>query len=62
MIQLILASPFWEDPAAALIEGEDREEVARICVEALLAADYDVRVREGEELLTWEEYLEERDA
>lgn len=53
MIQLTLASPFWEDPAEASISGEDEEEVTRICVEALLAAGYDVQVREDDELVPW---------
>jgi hypothetical protein len=56
MIQLELASPFWEDPATLSAEGEDEDAVARICITALVLAGYDVQVRQGEELVPWEEY------
>ena len=51
MIQLILASPFWEDPANLAADGEDEEAVIAICVRALQAEGYDIRVRDddGEE-------------
>lgn len=60
MIQLDLTSPFWEDPAILSAAGEDHEAVIRICVEALLAAGYDVSVRDADgQTMTWDEYLEE---
>jgi len=60
MIQLELASPFWEDPATLSAEGEDEDAVARICITALVLAGYDVQVRQDEDLIPWEEYDPER--
>ena len=63
MIQLSLASPFWEDPATLSADGEDEDAVARICIAALLQAGYDVKVEQDGELVPWEEYdPEEKDA
>jgi len=56
MIQLILASPFWEDPATLLADGECEDAVVRICITALVTAGYDVQIQDGEETIPWEEY------
>ncbi len=53
---LVLTSPFWEDPSEAAISGEDEDAVTQICVQALLAAGYDVKVREdGGDDVPWGE-------
>jgi len=63
MIILELASPFWEDPSTLSAAGEDEDTVTRICITALVLAGYDVQVRQGDELVPWEEYdPEARDA
>jgi len=57
MIQLVLASPFWEDPASLTADGEDEDAVIRICITALVTAGYDVQIQqEGGETIPWEEY------
>jgi len=57
MIQLVLASPFWEDPASLSADGEDEDAVIRICITALVTAGYDVQIfQEGGETVPWEEY------
>lgn len=57
MIQLILASPFWEDPSSVSVEGHDEAAVLNICITALLAAGYDVQVQEEDgTIVPWDEY------
>lgn len=57
MIQLSLASPFWEDPAELSASGEDEDAVAQICIAALVSAGYDVQVRDEDgELVSLDEY------
>ena len=56
MIQLELASCFWEDPATLVADGKDEDAVVRICIMALLAAGYDVQINQDGELVSWEEY------
>jgi hypothetical protein len=55
MIQLLLTSPFWEDPATLSTDGEDEEAVLAICVTALREAGYDIQIRdESGELVQYE--------
>lgn len=62
MTQLILASPFWEDPSSVSVEGHDEAAVLNICITALLAAGYDVQVRDEDgDLIPWDEFDPEAD-
>jgi len=57
MIQLQLTSPFWEDQATLSTDGPDEDAVLNICITALLAAGYDVQVRDEDgDLIPWYEY------
>lgn len=63
MITLELASPFWEDPAGLSVSGQDEAAVLNICVQALLAAGYDIQVRDEDgDLTPWSEYEGDSDA
>lgn len=64
MIELSLTSPFWEDPATLSSAGDDETAVMRICISALLAAGYEIQLRDenGELLDLPEDLLESPDA
>lgn len=56
MIQLQLSSPFWEDQSSLTSDGEDEDAMIEICVNALQAAGYEIRVRDEEgDLIPWED-------
>mgnify|MGYP000925283480 CR=1 FL=1 len=62
MTTLSLASPFWEDPSTLTVEGHDSAAVLQIVAGALLAADYDIQVRDADgDLVPWDEWDEEDD-
>ena len=57
MILLNLATPFWEDPASLIVDGEAEDAVLTIVVSALQAAGYEISVTDEDgDIIPWSEY------